>query len=374
MAIIFPQEHQPNFETFPAVNTERSLAFAVNPDEGLLETAPLNPVDMLSETLAPVIDISRVRSDIATIHESAATTLFDDISALTQDTATITPLPSETSVSWLDRKVDLSKAKPRAAQLEDIEGLVDIDMKAFKNVYATYDQDPATLREELIRKFTGRFEKVGGDWIQVLEAEGKMLGFMTCCPTSKSPDDFQSWEDTTDNGTLETTYDPNGEYIYVVSLSMLPEASKINGHDILLTNCIGKFMAEGYSTAFFESRLPNLKRWIKGICRENGTKFDNLSEEDIFSLANEYYTSTKVIDGETVPLDPLLRVYDKVGCKFTNLVPDAYKDEQSLNFGVVCLYENPLPKFVQNNRLLRKIAGNAVRLATKNQRLFKLLP
>jgi hypothetical protein len=247
----------------------------------------------------------------------------------------------------------------RESTLADIERMVDKDMYDFRDVYATYSQSQEELRADLIKKFTGRFNKVGGDWIPVHEGPGP-FGFMVCCPTSKTPAQFKSWEQTTDNGTLENTYDPNGDNIYIVSLTM--EGCGQEARNRVFLNQIGKMVQGGYKLAFCESRLPGLRGWMQDQCTEHNLDFDGLSKEQQFAFAERYFRATKTNSkGQEVPLDPMIRLYSRVGWTFDRVVPDAYVDEPSMNFGVVGVFKNPMPKLLRDNRLAKKVVGGGLR-------------
>ena len=179
------------------------------------------------------------------------------------------------------------------------------------------------------------------------------------CPTSKAAEDFISWEDTTDNGTLKTTYDPAGEYLYVVSLSTTPEVSGIGGGDMLMANMIGRIIGGNYQ-AYFESRVPGLRGWVLKQCRENKTSLKDLNQDDLYAYAQQYFELTTTVDDKTVPFDPLLRIYESMGCSFVKIVPDAYQDPKSLNFGVVCHYDNPLPVALRRIPGVPQLYGKAI--------------
>ncbi len=271
-------------------------------------------------------------------------------------------------------KPETAKREPgriRPATIDDIGRMVDADMKGFRDVYAKYDQTEEEMRAELTEKFTGRFNKVGGDWIQVYEGPDGEYGFMMCCPTNKTPEQFESWEQTTDNGTLETTYDPNGKNIYIVSLTM--EGCGEAARNMIFVNQIGKMVEEGHENFFFETRLPGLKKWVQSECTELGLKFDELSPEAKQGFANRYFHSTKKNrKGKEVPLDPLVRIYSGVGCTFDKLVPDAYVDDPSMNFGAVGVFKNPLPKSMQGSKLATRTLGRTMRWLSRQPAFSKV--
>jgi hypothetical protein len=326
---------------------------------------------------AQVIDLEVTRELIAAAYaetESAEVLSLPVVEAFDNALAT-SQLQSKSFIDKLSEKVEalisMRRYKPRAATLEDIATVVDVDMKAFSSVYANYDKNHQELRDELIEKFTSRILRHGGDWMQVIEKDGEICGFVNCCPTDKGPEDFESWEKTTDDGTLESAYNPNGKNVYVVSLSMLPGAASDQAQNMLYANQLGKVIEEGYDKVFFESRLPGLRTWVRGQCRKNDVNFSSLSEEDKQHYAEQYFKLTKMVDGKEVPVDRLIRMYVKAGNKFTRLVPNAYNDAPSMNFGAVGEYDNPLPKSIRKNWLVRKTVGKTVRLLSNSQWLMK---
>ena len=260
------------------------------------------------------------------------------------------------------------KYTSRGARAEDIERLVDVDMIAFRHVYKNYDQSPEEMRADLIEKFTARYEKLGPEWIRVFEENGVIKGHMTTCPTSKPPKAFQSWEKTTDNGTLDTTYDPNGKYLYVVSLSMLSDLGEA-ARNMLFAHQIGKIMEHGLELAYFESRLPGLYAWVR---RETKRDPRTLSEAEKDVLAERYFHATITTDdGREVSQDRLKRIYEGVGCEFScGVVANAYNDEQSLNYGAVGVLRNPLPKTLQRVPGAGKVAGKTLQAASHSYRLM----
>lgn len=269
-----------------------------------------------------------------------------------------------------------SEFSVRPAKLDDVPGLVDIDMASFSSVYIDYLENSASLRSDLEEKFAHRLQLLGGDWTSVLERKGRPVGLMTSCPTSKEPESFISWEDTTDNGTLDTTYDPNGKNEYVVTLSVLPEGSQAKG--MLFAHQIGQGLKAGFEQAFFESRVPGLYEWMKDEASQSELDFNSLSQEQVHSFAERYFGLTRNINGLEVPYDRLLRLYKELGCNLLKLVPNAYKDTPSMNYGVLCTYNFPdqlgevIPSRLARQRSIRWMAGMALRSAAHSERIAKI--
>jgi hypothetical protein len=324
-----------------------------------------------------VVDLEEVRQRISTLANTETPQILQDIEdkgiLIEKNVPNILTFePSTLEADKLSEKVNFY---PRPSRKVDIDEIVEVDLVSFEPVYRNEGKTLEEKRSELKGLYEGRFDKLGGDWMQVVvNKEGKICGLIVCCPTNKRPEDFISWEDTTDNGTLETTYDPNGKYIYVVSLSMLPEGSNSNARDILFANQIGKMIELGVKTGYFESRLPGLRTWVKKQTKINGQSFESLTKEQKLNYATKYVSLKKWVNGKYVIHDRLLRMFDDVGAKFVKVAPDAYQDVPSMNFGVVCVLENPLPKWLQKSQTASKLIGKLIRFATKHPALMKRLP
>ncbi len=302
----------------------------------------------------------------------------------------------------------------RPANHGDISELVDIEIQSFGKVYAENGLSDDELRVYATNMIGNRLDMLG-DWLRVVQKGSRLVGFITSCPTSKTPEDFKSWEDTTDNGTLETTFDPKGDWVYVVSLSMMPNATQATEKNMLFVNQIGRMIKEGRRGAFFESRMPGFGRWVLKNLKSDGNpefneelseSFESLrqsfsgelaslqgegtvkglgktallsvarSEDNkdvLFELAKQYFDSVvykKDAKGRetAVRRDALLRIYEQVGCRLDRVVPDAYRDPESLDFGVVCTYVNPIGNLRRVPGLSR-IAGSTIQLASNSRYL-----
>lgn len=270
------------------------------------------------------------------------------------------------------------KFSVRSARFEDIDGIIEVDMRSFDSVYESYPGGPEKVRAELKEKFIGRFNKVGGEWITVLERDGAIVGCMMSCPTNKTPEDFESWEKTTDNGTLEETYDPNGKQMYVVSLASTPEGSE--GTDMLYAHQMAKALREGYKTSFFESRMPGFRSWATRQAQMANLNINDVPATELDGYAEAYFTKTTVKKGKEVPLDPLLRYYARIGCNLQRVVANAYQDGPSMNYGVVCTYDfqnlfdgSVLPFKVPRNRTTEWLYGVALGAASHYPKVVKKL-
>lgn len=322
--------------------------------------------------VVPALDESVIRTNLKLIYSSS-----DDEPKDVLEPAAVSEITSKAFPQAVENKKEKISFEPRKATVRDIPELVEVDMRAFSAVYKGYDMTEEELRQDLTDKFMQRLQIVGGDWVTVLEKKGtgQICGFLTSCPTNKTPEEFVSWEQTTDEGTLETTYDPEGKNVYVVSLSMLPEGAKADGQNMLFAHQIGSMIEQGRELAFFESRIPGLRSYMKKQCRLNKMDIDTLSAEQQQQFAEDYTNlrvNVKDKNGteKSVRKDRLLRIYEEVGCDFNRVVADAYQDKPSMNFGVVCTLTNPLPEKIRQNSMVKMIAGRALKFISKSQKIM----
>ena len=264
----------------------------------------------------------------------------------------------------------VAKITTRSAQMDDIEEMVNIDLRAFSSVYSNYGKTEDELRAELKDKFTNRMELVGGQFIKVAERDGEMVGFIACCPTSEHPENFRSWEDSTDNGTLNGTYDPSGKNLYIVSLSMISKGSAELAQNMLFGSILSELVKGDFDLAYFESRVPGLRRWMRGQSRTLGMKIDELTQEQKDVFARQYFELKKEKNGKLVPKDKLLEIYDSAGCRFVDIYRDAYQDELSMNYGVLAIFDNPMPERARKLPVARKLASLAIKQAAKSNYLM----
>lgn len=317
-------------------------------------------------------------AEVLGLKDGLLSTLHDQ-SSITEAVASRTTTSSRPEQA---RKQDSIKFGVRGARASDIPAMVDVDMRAFRRVYQEYGLTEDALRTDLISKFTHRLELLGSEWMPVVTAKDesgneRIVGLMTACPTNKTPDEFESWEKTTNYGTLDGLYDPKGKHLYIVTLSMDPSVHGQNGEDQAYMRLMGKMLEHRIEYAYFESRMPGFGTWVKKHCRQNSLSFEELSGDDkaLMGLAEHYAGLTKVVNGKEVPYDKLLGIYSgKFGCDLKRVVANAYKDVPSMNFGAVYTFDNPLP-IKRRGPVVSWIAGKVLSFAAKStalsQRLMK---
>lgn len=247
-----------------------------------------------------------------------------------------------------------SKLNIRLARDDDIEKLAELDLKLFDKAYGKSLPDRVSV-EEMLRKRLSNNPR----GMFVSETNGEITGFVSAFLTDKPLEQFKSWEDTTNNGTLEGRVVEDGKYLYVVNMTIDRESAKLGAVDILLAKLFALGIKEGANYGYFVSRMPYFKRWAS----KNGIV--NPSEEDALT-----YSESRNKRGKRI--DPELGIYEKYGFKLGKPIKEAFQDEASLNFGVVCRADAPGPlKFILKLPYGRNIMSKALDKLTEKPSLLR---
>lgn len=239
-------------------------------------------------------------------------------------------------------KMSKNQIKVRKIALSDIDGVIEVELNRYKVLYDEFPEKKDGLKE----MFQTRF-KIAGDWSWVAIQNEKVLGFLSAQPTDKEPEDFVSWEVSTDNGTLTNTFKADCKNVYVVNLDVLREGTKSGAQFMLMSVLGAKAIKTNKNKLFFESRMPGFREWVFTEQNTSQPEWDSLSIEKQLELANAYKNSTIIKNDKKVRADRLLRFYEREGFALSDVVPNAFQDGESLNFGVVCQTKNPLPKIIR---------------------------
>jgi len=226
----------------------------------------------------------------------------------------------------------------RAATLEDVDSLVQVELSAYANVYG--EKPGAATVAAVAQKYYERVSLLG-EYVRVLETpEAGVYGMIVCCPTNLTGKELAARKlDMTDNDTISDIYDPAGENGYIVNLAIRPDKQGAGESAKLFANAIQLGVETGVKRTYFESRLPGLKKWIS---KQLGPE-DTWDLDRVHGLADEYWRTTRTLrNGTTKPIDPLLRAYVGIGAKPLELVRDAWtEDTPSQGYGVLCEYTMP---------------------------------
>ncbi len=248
------------------------------------------------------------------------------------------------------------KPKIRTAKLDDLERLTEIDIKLFRKAYGAELPDQKDVYEMLKKRYLNN-----PDWMFVAEVDGVIEGFVSAFPTNVSKEEFVSWEESTANGTLDGKVNPEGKYAYLTNMTINSEAVKLGAEEMLLGNLLAKCISEGTEYGYFISRIPSFKRYVA----RNQINVENA--EDLRLVAEEYANSRRK-NGKR--RDPELNMYENLGCNLERTVQDAFSDDASLNFGVVCSVMNPIKNKITDIKPIRLTAGLILRKISNHKKIL----
>ncbi|MFB0526117.1 MAG: hypothetical protein ACETVO_01440, partial [bacterium] len=196
----------------------------------------------------------------------------------------------------------------RRAEFRDIKEILRIEKEAWpKGLRATKEMFHSRL-------------KIFPDGFLCAVVNGEIQGFVV---TEILDYDIQSsslsWQEATDQGYIKKTHNPKGDTLYGVSLSVSTSTEKKVA--VSLLEATGKLVIKyGLKQGVFGSRLPRYYRYAT-------------------QMSVEKYIKAKTRTGR--PLDPELGMYQSVGLKPVKIIPSYIKDRESLDYGILVVWENP---------------------------------
>jgi amino acid adenylation domain-containing protein len=158
-------------------------------------------------------------------------------------------------------------------------------------------------------------------WFWVLERTGELLGWEVSQPTSVDPYKYRSWAEATDNGTLKSTFDPEGKSVYLVAGGISKAADEQAGRLMTLASLL-MLKKTGKYIAFSCLAMPGYRKYFERTGK---------SPEDYLALTDE----------NGIPLDPFI-AYMVSGWPVKpsfRLLPDGYPpDRESMGHGVSTVF------------------------------------
>ncbi|MFC1662824.1 GNAT family N-acetyltransferase [Patescibacteria group bacterium] len=222
------------------------------------------------------------------------------------------------------------KLKVRKAQLSDISSIINVENNAWSSEMAADER----MFESRIKIFPeGQLVAlIDNHIIGVVSAEIIIYDFSKPCKT---------WYELTDNGYIKNVHNQRGNVVFGVDLSVESSAQN-KGVARKLLQEIGKMaIRKNIQYGVLGGRLPGYYKFS--------------DEMD----ANTYAKKTTQ-DGE--PFDPELRFYKNSGLMIGKIIPNYFKDYQSMNYGIQLIWKNP---FFLRNKKLGRVVGKFLSLFFK---------
>jgi ribosomal protein S18 acetylase RimI-like enzyme len=199
------------------------------------------------------------------------------------------------------------KIKYRTANLSDVESIAILEKKV-------WDKNAAS--SENVRNRVEVFPH--GNVVAV--QNNKIVGYVsTIIINENKSKNFNTWYQYTDDGNAKGVFDPKGELLFGISLTV---------DDEIRNEGIGSSLLLAIARMAIEN---NLKAGILG----GRLPFYYTRPE----LSVEEYANLKDEKGRI--FDPELRLYKRMGLTVVKLQPDYFKDPESLDYGVILRWNNP---------------------------------
>jgi hypothetical protein len=237
-------------------------------------------------------------------------------------------------------KAKKPSVRVREAVLDDIDRLTELDLLLFDKAYGNSKPN----KNKILAMLTQRFNNNPG-WMFVSEMDGIVEGFVSAFRTDKPMEAFVSWADSTADGTLEGKVVPDGKYVYVANMTVKHEAVLYGAKKMLLANLFSNSIRDGVEYGYFISRMPHFKRWLTEQTAKKA--IDSIEDMDLQVMAETY---SRFLGDDKQLYDPQLRMYKALGYKLGQVIPNAFEDDVSMNFGVICKVSIP-PK----HKLLKRM-------------------
>lgn len=158
------------------------------------------------------------------------------------------------------------------------------------------------------------------EYIYCAFENGRMVGTLTSIRTTEEAVRFKnSWLAKTGTGCL-TTHAPDGPIGFGVDLSITKSASRAVSQRIVLVALFLGVLGESLQAVYLGARIPGYHRHRHLPVRD--------------------YVYGRTKNGK--PRDPELYFYLKSGFEIVEILPDYMEDPQSLNYGVLLKWANPL--------------------------------
>jgi hypothetical protein len=202
-----------------------------------------------------------------------------------------------------------TKITVRQAKLEDIDRYLELQA-------TRWNEDNMATREQLESRFKAYPQGM------LVAMQGKeIVGMVYAMRITKYDyEALPSWDDITNKGFCDNA-DPNGAAIFGVDLTTAVGVGHLAGDELLLG--IGRLVIRsGLKEALLGGRMPGYHEYAP-----------KMTAEDYFHAKNEA--------GE--PLDHQIKYYTSIpGLKAIKVLPDYFNDPESLDYGVLLRWRNPL--------------------------------
>lgn len=162
---------------------------------------------------------------------------------------------------------------------------------------------------------------------------GRMTASLTCMAiTEEDMQKNKTWLAKTGDGYL-TTHRPDGNIGFGVDLTVSRNASRGVSNKIVFSALLVSLLGNGMKAVYLGARIPSYHKY--------------------HPMPVENYVFGTRRNGK--PLDPELYFYLKQGFKIVEIIPEYMEDPDSLNYGVLIRWGNPIYKLTMTMSFLKPV-------------------
>lgn len=212
------------------------------------------------------------------------------------------------------------------------------DVGAYLAIQETaWDETMAAAEAKLAERF-----RIFPKGLLVAEQDGQVVG---CATFVRIPDYDEllkpSWEDITDNGWC-TTHTEDGNFLFGVDLSVAKGASRLTA-PMLFMSAMELSMRLGVEAVLWGGRMP---------------RYHKVADQ----MTPHEYLFSKTKTGRYI--DPEVQLYSRIpGVEIRGVIPEYFKDFESLNNGVLLRWANPIARYPFLRPFAGQIAAMTYRLS-----------
>ena len=218
----------------------------------------------------------------------------------------------------------------RSFQLDDVAQYLAIQETA-------WDETMSAAESMLAERF-----QIFPRGLLVAEHDGAVVGCATFIRIADYDEMLKpSWEDVTDNGWC-TTHTDDGSILFGVDLSVAKGAPRLTA-PMLFMSAMELSMRLGVDAVIWGGRMPRYHKMA-----------DTMTPHE--------YLFTKTKTGRYI--DPEVQLYSKIpGVEIRGVIPEYFKDFESLNNGVLLRWQNPIARYPFLRPFSGRIASSIYRVS-----------
>lgn len=169
------------------------------------------------------------------------------------------------------------------AEIDDLQGIMEVEKECFGAISEDAMASSEIMKQRIILCNKGNYK-----WFWAA-GHKRIVGYIILQPTSLVPEQCDSWNHATDHGCLKSTFNEEGESVYIVSLAVHPKAPR-GSSELLVHAALVEWASSNKPFLMFCSRIPGFR-----------------SAHEHSGISVEAYWKLKRRNGS--PKDPMLRLY-----------------------------------------------------------------